>query len=68
MITCSSKILSTERKYNSPRIVAKGDVESLRFFYYAGIKDLGIFVNIDKRTIGHIVRFQNSDKINYYRL
>ena len=38
------------------RIVAKGDLESLRFFYYAGVKDLGGFLNVDKRSLAHIVR------------
>ncbi len=38
------------------RIVVKGDLESLRFFYYAGVKDLATFVNVDKRSLAHIVK------------
>jgi len=40
----------------------KGDLESLRFFYYAGVKDLGSFVNVDKRSLAHIVNiFERED-------
>lgn len=45
------------------RIVAKGDLESLRFFYYAGVKDLGSFLNVDKRSIAHIAVAENQYKI-----
>ena len=38
------------------RIVAEGDLDSLRFIYYGGIKNLNEYTNIDDRTIGHIVK------------
>jgi len=45
------------------RTVVKGDLETLRFFYHAGVKDLGGFLNVDKRSLAHIAVAENQYKI-----
>jgi lysophospholipase len=44
-------------------IVAEGDLDSLRFIYYGGIKNLNEYTNIDDRTIGHIAVAESQVKI-----
>ena len=36
-------------------MAAKGDLDSLKLFFYAGIKDLNKYVNVDKRSVAHVV-------------
>jgi len=35
--------------------VASGDLDRLKFIYYAGIQNLNDYKNVEDRTVGHIV-------------
>jgi len=45
------------------KLIAKGDLESLKLLYNGGLNNLEQYVNIDKRTIAHIACAENQVEI-----